>query len=49
MIPPEEPVGKLGFLNLDFKMMKETAKEMAKTAATGGDPEKMDLSFWKKE
>ena len=47
VIPPEEPVGKLGFKS-GFKMMKETAKEMAKTAATGGDPENMDLSFVEK-
>jgi len=47
VIPPEEPVGKLNFKS-GFKMLKETTKEMAKTAATGRDPENMDLSFVEK-
>ena len=48
VIPPEEPVGKLS-LKSGFKMLKETTKEMAKTAATGGDPENMDLNFMEKK
>ena len=47
VIPPEDPVGKISFKS-GFKMLKETTKEMTKTAATGGDPENMDLSFMEK-
>ena len=47
VIPPEEPVKKLGFKS-GFKMMKEMAVEQTKAIATGGDVENLDLSFMEK-
>ena len=47
VIPPEEPVKKLGFKS-GFKMMKEMAVEQTKAMATGGDVENLDLSFMEK-
>ena len=47
VIPPREPVKKLGFKS-GFKMMKETAVAQTKAMATGGDVENLDLSFMEK-